>query len=110
MNPPAGTYTTTYTPVSGNTATCQTPATTTTTYPTDSGAGDGGLPAGCTETCSGSTLTLDCTTTASGYTSTVTITFTESGTGATGSETLVVTTADGGVYENCSYTISVVKQ
>jgi hypothetical protein len=77
----------------------------TNTYPGDAGA-DAGPGTGCTQTCSGGSLTVTCSNTAQGFTtmSTYTVNLT---TGA-GSLSFTVTTSDGGVFETCSYTLQVV--
>jgi hypothetical protein len=80
------------------------------TFPLDGGAGDGGVPAGCTETCNSGTLTDDCSTTTQGYTTTSDVTITLNSTGATGTVTETSTGPDGGVLSNCTYTLTTTKQ
>ena len=76
----------------------------TNTYPGDAGT-DGGVPAGCTETCNSPTLTVSCSNTSSGFTESSTYTVNLS-TGA-GSLSITSTGADGGVLLSCSYTVQV---
>ena len=74
---------------------------------------DGGAPTvstGCTiNSCSGSALNETCTETSNGLTTTETITAMITSTGYTGTVTLAVTEADGGVFENCTYTATATK-
>lgn len=67
------------------------------------------MPAGCASTCSGEVLTVVCSQTTDGDTLKVDDTFTFTSTGATGTETLELTGPDGGVFEDCAYTIAVTK-
>src|ERR1700722_10866418 len=92
--PADGTYTTTYTPGAGNSASCPTLSSGTSTYPPDGGAGDGGLPAGCSETCSGSVLTESCSSSENGIEVSTTITLDITSSGATGTLMETVSGAD----------------
>jgi hypothetical protein len=78
------------------------------TFPSDAG-GDGGLPAGCTETCTSSKLSEMCTSTTAGYTTTSSTVFTYSGTGWTGTITETTTGPDGGVFLMCTYDATATK-
>jgi len=74
---------------------------------------DGGTPTvsmGCVvNSCSGGSLNETCTETSNGLTTKETITATVSGSGYSGTVTLTVTEADGGVFENCTYTATATK-
>jgi hypothetical protein len=65
---------------------------------------------GCTESCGGGTLTEDCMTTSNGYVVTEVISLTFTPTGGMGDLTIDVETPDGGLFENCSYLLTITKE
>jgi hypothetical protein len=74
---------------------------------------DGGAPTvsmGCTiNSCGGGSLDETCTGTSNGLTTNEHITAMISSTGYTGTVTLTITEADGGIFENCTYTATATK-
>ena len=96
---------------SGSDSTCMAPEDTTGTSSfDDSDAGteaDSGI--ACTTTVSGCVFTTTCSGVSGGYTVDTTDTETISADGVTGVETTKITAADGGVFQNCTYDVTVTK-
>ena len=105
-------YTTHEEVAAGSDSTCMAAADSTGTSSfddSDAGASDTDAGIACTTTISGCTITTSCSGTSSGYSEESTATETISATGITGTESTKVTAPDGGVFENCNYTVTITK-
>jgi hypothetical protein len=89
-------------------ASCMAPGDSTVTYPMDAGAGDGGLPMGCTESMNANGCDTTCMFVMMGITSSSDIQVSTDG--LTRNVSTSETTADGGILGQCSYQCTLLKQ